>query len=221
MHIPDYFLKCAYVNPKGILHYKPLNKRYKQLNFNQLLKIILVNIPTLHLENAFFLPIFPHTGASAFQNWKLKMPLNFVKPALFLGLLSLSLPTYAKDVDSTVLPEDFSVYVQNDVVINYPARGFERKILPTRNLFLGSPGGYIACYSHHQPSSVYGVGGGIYVMGQLRIPGHYHGRLFHPNGYINKDISAASKFKALCTTTFPACRGECWAGGDTGGWFGM
>ena len=121
-----------------------------------------------------------------------------------------------------ILPEDFKVYVgQNGGVVNTAAPGYEEKVLPTVNKYMGDDGGYIACYSRNKKGSIYSVGGGIYVMGQIRLQGQYIGRIFHPKGYEHRDISAASEFKDLCNETFPACQGGGWAGGDTGGWFGI
>lgn len=120
------------------------------------------------------------------------------------------------------LPENFFVYVRGNAVINHPAPGYQKKAFPTRNLFKSSPGCYVACYTHNKDNAVYGVGGNIYVAGQLRLRGDYIGRVCHPAGYRNKDISAAQKFKFLCSRYLQeSCRGGCWAGGDTGGWFGI
>jgi hypothetical protein len=120
------------------------------------------------------------------------------------------------------LPEDFKVYVGlNGDVINYPASGYEERILPTVNNYKGSDGGYIACYSHNQEGGIYSVGENIYVIGQIRLQGQYINRIFYPHGYENQDIGAIQEFKDLCNQTFPACKEGGWAGGDTGGWFGL
>lgn len=144
---------------------------------------------------------------------------SMFKGVWLAGVYCVALSVCASSRESALLPESFSVYVQNNVVINHPQEGFEKRILPTRNLFRGSPGGYIACYSHNHSNSIYGVGGGIYVMGQMRLQGHYYGSVFQPQGHEGKDISRESVFKTMCNTTFYSCRGGCWAGGDTGGWF--
>jgi len=120
-----------------------------------------------------------------------------------------------------LLPENFAVYVRGNSVINHPMPGFTRRILPTVNRFRGRPGCYIACYSHNRDGSVYGVGGNIYVMGQLRVRGRYIRRVCHPEGHVNRDISAADSFRRMCNQAFSTCRNGCWAGGDTGGWFGI
>ncbi|MCB1157731.1 MAG: hypothetical protein KDK45_09525 [Leptospiraceae bacterium] len=127
-----------------------------------------------------------------------------------------------KDVPDYWLPENFTVYVRGNIVVNTPYEGFSAKVLPTKNLFKGGTGCYVACYSHNKDAAIYGVGGNIYVMGQMRVEGEYIGRICHPKGFRNKDISAAQKFKFLCSRSLSeSCRGGCWAGGDTGGWFGI
>lgn len=122
-----------------------------------------------------------------------------------------------------ILPADFKVYTRGTAVVNTPYPGFQQKILPTVNRFTGDPGCYIACYSRQQDNSIYPVGGGMYVMGQVRVPGSYESRICRPKGYEQADISAEPKFKQLCHVSLPnTCNGDsCWAGGDTGGWFGI
>jgi len=121
-----------------------------------------------------------------------------------------------------LLPEDFTVYVLGGKVVNWPAPGAHPVKLSTRNNYRGPGGGYIACYSYKAAGSAYGVGGTIYVMGQVRLPGEYDGRIFQPTGYRGRDISAAAEFTKICAEEIAACSGGvCWAGGDTGGWFGI
>jgi hypothetical protein len=122
-----------------------------------------------------------------------------------------------------LLPPNFTVYATGSgTVINVPAPGTHPVTLPTHNLYRGRGGGYVACYSRNAVHSAYSIGGGVYVVGQIRLPGHYDGRTFQPRGYAGKDISTASHFKQLCGKALAACRGNaCWAGGDTGGWFGV
>lgn len=120
-----------------------------------------------------------------------------------------------------LLPEVFRVYVNGNTVINHPARGFQERVLPTVNDFRGAPGCYVACYSHDRAGGVYGVGGNIYVMGQVRVPGHYEGRVCLPDRFGHADISAASGIRQLCKASVPSCGNNCWGGGDTGGWFGI
>lgn len=131
---------------------------------------------------------------------------------------------WANEADKLLLPNNFKVYYKENVgVINHPQTGFNERVLPTINAHQGEPGCYIACYSHHQDQSVYPVAKDIFVMGQIRVPGHYEGRICLPQGFEKQDISAAVEFKAKCEAYLPsACRErQCWAGGDTGGWFGV
>jgi len=125
--------------------------------------------------------------------------------------------------DAKLLPETYSVFVKGTTVINHPAIGFELKQLPTRNVFKGSPGCYVACYSHEVGGSVYPVSGTIFVMGQVRVEGKYVERICRPKSFEEEDISAMQHFKDLCNRNIDAClKGRsCWAGGDTGGWFGI
>ncbi len=45
---------------------------------------------------------------------------------------------------------------------------------------------------------------------------------YNPTHVENPDISALQSFKELCSHQVPSCKDmECWAGGDTGGWFGV
>lgn len=120
-----------------------------------------------------------------------------------------------------LLPSPFPVYViENYGVINHPYPGAVKRMLPTDNSYTQAPGCYIACYSHK--AGIYAVSSTIYVMGQVRVGGEYKGRVCQPDGYQNQDISAMSSFKKLCSRKITSCKNiECWAGGDTGGWFGI
>lgn len=97
-----------------------------------------------------------------------------------------------------------------------------KKLLPVDNFYRYSPGCYIACYSHDAQNSVYGVGQNIYVKGLVRVNGLYIGRNCQPQGYFFKDISTIDYFSNLCQKRITTCKNDnCWAGGDTGGWFGI
>ena len=126
------------------------------------------------------------------------------------------------DANQTLLPESFAIYMDGTTVINHPEPGFTEAFLPTNNLYKGTPGCYIACYSQQKENAVYPVGENIYVLGQVRIAGKYNGRVCEPTNFAGKDISADATFKTICTEKVAACAGShCWAGGDTGGWFGL
>ncbi len=139
-------------------------------------------------------------------------------------LLVVSSPLFA-DVagpNQILLPEAFPVYTDGVTVINHAEQGFTEKLLPTINLYKGNPGCYIACYSRQRENAIYSVGDNIYVLGQVRIAGKYNVRVCEPTNYAGKDISGDATFKAICTEKIEACKGaNCWAGGDTGGWFGV
>jgi len=141
--------------------------------------------------------------------------------AIVVVALSGSAGAVQRPVDH-FLPPDFKVYVFDGGVVNWPAPGTHPVVLPTHNLYRGRRGGYVACYSHRARGGAYPIASDIYVMGQIRLRGDYEGRIFQPRGYRDKDISAIARFKRLCGREFVACRGNaCWAGGDTGGWFGI
>ncbi|AWN74260.1 hypothetical protein LEAN103870_02195 [Legionella anisa] len=136
--------------------------------------------------------------------------------------LALNSPIVNSDENKSLLPSPYPVYVLgNKGVINHPYPGAERALLPTDNSYTMSPGCYIACYSHNN-HGIYPVAEDIYVMGQIRVKGEYVARICQPEGYKGMDISKADKFKFLCSEKFKDCKNNaCWAGGDTGGWFGI
>ena len=127
-------------------------------------------------------------------------------------------PTPVSDVH--MLPEDFKVYVKGNQVVNQPYAGFEQKTLPVKNHYKGADGGYVAVYSKKQQGSVYSVGGGIYVIGMVRVKGAYIGTIFYPEGYKQGDnITQDANILAICNNYFPAHKGQLWIGGDTGGFY--
>ena len=129
--------------------------------------------------------------------------------------------TVELSANSQLLPAKFPVWTMDGGVVNHGDAGGRKTFLPTVNIFKGVPGCYVACYSKTQKGSVYGVGGGIFVHGQVRVSGHYDARVCKPQSFENSDISAGKKFKALCNASVASCKDDCWAGGDTGGWFGI
>lgn len=127
-----------------------------------------------------------------------------------------------RDVPShNFLSHDPVVHISPDGSISMvPHDGHEERTLPTVNRYTGPDGGYIAVYSRNKEYAAYSVGDGIFVVGQIRMQGQYVDGIFVPKGYEGKDISADPDLKALCDATFPESA-PCWAGGDTGGWFGL
>jgi uncharacterized protein YecT (DUF1311 family) len=98
-----------------------------------------------------------------------------------------------------------------------PDRGPKLLRYPTVSRYHGPDAGYIAVYTHDDRNALYSVGGDIYVVGFIRLRGRYDGRIFEPEGYDGKDISADPDFKKLTDALFPGHEGGTWAGGDTGG----
>jgi len=140
---------------------------------------------------------------------------------LFSSGSLLAVVTSSFNPNETLLPSPFPLYVKGTVAVNHPAPGFVQKSLPTNNDYNLSPGCYITCYSHQPAGSVYAVNKTIFIVGQIRRSGFYNARVCQPSGYQGKNISAAAEFKTLCAQKFTTCGNNCWAGGDTGGWFGI
>lgn len=145
-----------------------------------------------------------------------------------LTLLALSFTAPSQDdeiinfANTHLLPDQFVIYTNGNGAINHPVPGFMKKILPTNNDYKGMPGCYISCYSHSKEAGIYRVSSTIYVYGQVRVPGKYDDRNCIPTGYRHKDISAEKSFENLCTEKISGCKtNHCWAGGETGGWFGI
>ena len=123
--------------------------------------------------------------------------------------------------EARFLPDPYPVYTAGNTVVNAPYCGMHKRYIPTKNLYTGNDGCYVMCYSHSPVNAIYSVEGDIYTHGQLRVPGYYIGRICVPHGYEHKDISASPYFKNLCNQHIHSCNKNCWAGGDTGGWFGI
>jgi hypothetical protein len=119
------------------------------------------------------------------------------------------------------LDQGFTVYSDNRTTVNHPAPGLSPRPVPVANLYRGTEGGYVACYTHAMAQGAYRVSPDIAVAGLVRMPGAYSGRVLRPRGYETADISALDQFKTICGQALAACRdGSCWAGGDTGGFVG-
>jgi hypothetical protein len=125
------------------------------------------------------------------------------------------------DQMTTILPADFSVYGEKNRLITQPGHQSRLVRLPTHNHYLGPDGGYIAVYTRETHDTIYSVGDGVNVVGQIRVPGTYCGRIFYPAGYTEgDDITQDAQLLELCAIYFPQLQGNVWVGGDTGGWFG-
>ena len=149
--------------------------------------------------------------------------LSFAAGQQYKGLAPSGQMVKIPSPNNETLPSPYPVYVHGNAVINHPVPGFKKKLVPTNNKYKKNPGCYVVCFSHGL--GVYPVGGGISVVGQIRVPGVYdQDRTCVPQGYKGKDLTASSHFRHLCDKNFQVCadtKEGCWADGDTGGWFGM
>lgn len=128
--------------------------------------------------------------------------------------------TSTSAADNNNLPTYIYVWTKGYTVVNQAYDGMTKKKLPIANHYKGSDGVYVAVYSRNKEGSIYSVSREFHVMGMIRVKGEYIGRIAHPAGWKNKDISAAQKFKDLANKYFFACKGGGWVGGDTGGFLG-
>lgn len=141
-------------------------------------------------------------------------------------LLSLCAQTYAMRPDDMRLPDFIKVYYSKASGLSTKAtKGAKADILPTNNEFKDSPGCYIACYSKDNDiapkKGAYPVEGKTYIMGQVRVKGHYRDGMCIPSGYESKSITTSKEMKEACEKSFPAMceKGSCWANGRTSQWF--
>lgn len=144
---------------------------------------------------------------------------NIFSSLFLLGCLS----TVNVHADPYFLPDNFAVYTDGTTVINWqPSSRYEKRNVPVFNFYEGENGGYVAIYTRDANAGVYSVGGGIYVMGLIRVEGHYEGRIFIPKGYKPGDnVTQDSELLGICENYFPHMAGHMWVGGDTGGFFGI
>lgn len=96
------------------------------------------------------------------------------------------------------------------------------KTVDVYNIYKGSPGGYIACYSDIREGSAYQVPRTeFFVHGLIRTPGVYDQYTFRPFADPTTDISEHdSNTSQLCREHIPSCS-DCWAGGNTASFVGM
>lgn len=116
------------------------------------------------------------------------------------------------------LPDPFSLYYKDNKASNEITADAVRVSLPTNNDFSITIGCYIVCYSHQ--GGVYTIGDGINVVGQVRVNGRYDDNyICQPKRNTDDDLSHSELYQDLCNKSFKDCSGNCWAGGDSGGWF--
>lgn len=125
-----------------------------------------------------------------------------------------------------LLPEKYSVWAGNGIICNRPFPGAKEYEIPVFNDYQGVDGGYIALYTRDPEIGHYSVGdeGGspIYVMGMVRVPGFYVGRILIPTKgdqpyQFGDDITRDETLLETCRKYFPDVVSDFWVGGDTGG----
>jgi|APSaa5957512622_1039677.scaffolds.fasta_scaffold130635_2 hypothetical protein len=116
------------------------------------------------------------------------------------------------------LPDPFSLYYKDNKATNEIVADATQVSLPTNNNFSITIGCYVVCYSHQE--GVYAVGDSINVIGQVRVNGRYDANyICQPKRNAEEDLSQSEFLQHVCNKSFRACNGNCWAGGDSGGWF--
>ncbi len=122
-----------------------------------------------------------------------------------------------------MLPEEFKVYYSDSAGISKTSfKGSSEKVIPTVNEFTEVPGCYISCYTTDAKKGLYNIGDNNYLIGQIRVSGHYYGGNCLPKGFENKDVRTAKEFKEMCEKNFPEkCEKEsCGVGANhTAQWF--
>lgn len=123
---------------------------------------------------------------------------------------------------SNHLPNDFRIYLgPQGEVSDVPRDGFAEKHLPTVNIYTGTDGGYIECYSRNPVCGLHLTDKDVYFVGNIRLQGCYRNRLFEPKGFEGQDLAASQALKDICNAAFPTCGGDCWASGAAVPWFGL
>jgi hypothetical protein len=116
---------------------------------------------------------------------------------------------YDQQIESQEKASFLNVNVQGDVVVNRRALAG-----PFFDDYQGADGGYIVVYTHNAEKSIRSLGGGIYVMGYIRVKGAFQGRLFVPDGFqFGDDITQDPALLAICDKYFPDMHGQMWVGG--------
>ncbi len=148
-----------------------------------------------------------------------------IKLLLLISLIyafSTSAFAVVTDPNQVLLPDLYPVYTDGASVLNHPADGFAEHLLPTVNLYKGTPGCYISCYSRKNENAIYSAGDSVFVLGVVRIAGRYNEGICEPTNFAGKNITGEPIFKTICTDKIESCiGGHCWAGGDTGQFFNV
>jgi len=156
----------------------------------------------------------------------LKSVTFFLLFAFFIACTSTAHAQFKREINPSyeLLPTDLKVYLLPDggaTAIKKDSTTNE-VTLPTVNSWLADPGCYVTCHTKDETVGVYAVGNGTYVVGQMRIPGHYD-----KDGMCvtklkkDEDMATSRRFKYMCNVSFnvPCQRESCWAEAKTGQWF--
>lgn len=174
-----------------------------------LLKEPLVNLTNMGLTTPIFLSLLARL-------FLITYPVSYAIAVIFSKQPWLSM---IKGANTYIAIAFAVVYTILGLFLTCPSLAKKPTLMVSNTDFKGSPGCFIACYSHQKENSAYAIGNQIYVMGQIRVSGNYNDkRICYPTGFENKDISVAPQFIKLCGEKIKACdKGNCWAGGDSGG----
>lgn len=135
-------------------------------------------------------------------------------------LLTLLMPVlaFATTPDNTVLPNKIKVYYnENNGLSLKPVKGSAEIEIQTSNEFTKNPGCYLFCISKNHKLGLYSVEHKTYMMGQIRVSGHYMNGYCTPTGYGDKDPRKAKEFIEHCEKSFPEkCESKsCWVDNNT------
>lgn len=137
---------------------------------------------------------------------------------IFLILfLVLSPSAFADPTDithETILPEVFTVYHHPEYgVSTSPFKKATPKKIFTNNDYKEIPGCYILCLSKNKKRAAYALDHDTYIIGQIRVPGHYADGLCIAKDYEEHSLTELKNFKEQCEKAFPErCEKEnCWA----------
>jgi hypothetical protein len=128
--------------------------------------------------------------------------------------LAFSSSAFADITYESILPGEFTVYYHPEEGISTkPFKEAEVKKIFTNNDYKDSPGCYLLCVSKNKQYAAYEIDNGVYIIGQIRVPGCYDSGLCLPKGYEEQSLPELKIFKEKCEKAFPQyCEKEsCWA----------
>src|SRR5437868_5802912 len=121
---------------------------------------------------------------------------------LILALLPVG--AFAVSPTKAVLPDDLKMYYSNKAGLSKTNfKGATEKTIPTNNEYTDNPGCYVSCQSKNSKEGIYHVSDNVYMMGQIRVAGHFMNGLCVPKGYESKDLRRSKEFREQCEKSFP------------------